>query len=257
MQENSFLLTNRHLQDLNPIIAGTHDCDPGYGIQPAIRNYTLIHYVFRGKGTLYSESGTHPVEAGQAFLIHQGERANYRADEQDPWFYCWIGFDGSLSARFHSLPAVLTPSEGIFRGIIRAAETPSIAEYLMAADLFRLYGELFQSHPLQSPHVQQVKNYIRHSYMHPLRIAQIAHQLNLDRRYLSRLFKAQTGTSIQQYLLAVRMDAADQYLSRGLSVKESARMSGYEDISNFTKLYKKHFGRSPADHRKTIAQIVK
>lgn len=249
MQENSFLLTNRHLQDLNPVIAGTHDCDPGYGIQPAIRNYTLIHYVFRGKGTLYSQRGTHPVHAGQAFLIRQGELANYQADADDPWYYCWIGFDGTLAVSFDTLPPVLTPSESIFRRIIDAAETPSEAEYLMAAELFRLYAELFQTHSRQNPYVRQVKNYIRLSYMRPLRISQIAQQLNLDRRYLSRLFKEQTGIPLQQYLLQVRMEAADQYLSQGYSVRESAQMSGYEDASNFSKLYRKHFGRSPADRR--------
>jgi len=250
MQENSFLLTNRHLQDLNPVIAGTHDCDPGYGIQPAIRKYTLIHYVFRGKGTLFNPEGAHPVKAGQAFLIRQGEIANYRADPDDPWYYCWIGFDGTLSAKFDTLPSLLTPPESIFLQIIKAAESPSDAEYRMAAELFRLYAELFSGHLRQNPHVRQVENYIRLSYMRPLRISQIAKQLNLDRRYLSRLFKEKTGISIQQYLLQVRMEAADQYLRRGYSVRESARMSGYEDISNFSKLYKKHFGRSPAAQRK-------
>ena len=67
MQENNFFLTNRHLQDLNPLTAGTHDCDPGYGISPAIRRHTLIHYVFRGKGTLYARNEAYPVQAGQAF----------------------------------------------------------------------------------------------------------------------------------------------------------------------------------------------
>lgn len=250
MQENSFLLTNRHLLDLNPVIAGTHDCDPGYGIQPAIRKYTLIHYVFRGKGTLFNAEGSHPVHAGQAFLIRKGELAHYQADTEDPWYYCWIGFDGDLASRFDTLPTILTPPESIFSQIIKAAETPTEAEYRMAGELFHLYAELSSSHSRRNPYVRQVENFIRLSYMRPLRIGQIAQQLNLDRRYLARLFKEQVGISMQQYLLQVRMEAADQYLNQGYSVRESAKMSGYEDISNFSKLYLKHFGRSPATRRK-------
>lgn len=250
MQENSFLLTNRHLQDLNPVIAGTHDCDPGHGPKPAIRKYTLIHYVFRGKGTLFNPEGALPVQAGQAFLIRQGELANYQADLDDPWYYCWIGFDGTLAAKFDTLPSILTPPENIFLQIIKAAQTPVDAEYRMAAELFHLYAELFSDSSRKNPHVQQVENYLRLSYTQPLRIGRIAQQLNLDRRYLARLFKAQTGVSMQQYLLHIRMEAADLHLSRGHSVRESARLSGYEDTSNFTKLYQRHFGRSPAIRRK-------
>ena len=86
--------------------------------------------------------------------------------------------------------------------------------------------------------------------MHPIRIAVIARQMNLDRRYLSRLFKEQTGLSIQSYLLQVRMEEADKYLLQGYSVREAATMAGYEDISNFSKLYTRHFGLSPAQRRK-------
>ena len=251
MQENSFLLADRHLQDLNPLIAGTHDCDPGYGISPAVRKYTLIHYVFRGKGTLFCERGTFPVQAGQAFLIRQGEVANYRADRDEPWYYCWIGFNGTLSERFDTLPPVFSPGESYFLNIVKAAQTPSIAEYLMSAELFRLYAALFSHQPHKSRHVRQVENYIRLSYMHPIRVANIARQLNLDRRYLSRLFREQSGISIQQFLLNTRMEEADRRLREGYSVKESAQMAGYEDVSNFSKLYKKHFGSYPAQRRKT------
>ena len=250
MQENSFLLTNRHLQDLNPLIAGTHDCDPDYGIQPAIRKYTLIHYVFRGKGTLFTPAGSFPVKAGEAFLIRQGEVAHYRADPEEPWYYCWIGFDGTLSAQFDTLPPVFTPDGQPFQNIIKAAEKPDSAEYLMSAELFRLYASLFNRQPRSNRHVQQVKNYIRLSYMYPIRVDAISKKLNLDRRYLARLFKEQTGISIQQFLMNTRMEEADRRLQEGYSVKESAHMAGYDDISNFSKLYKKHFGRSPALRRK-------
>lgn len=250
MQENNFFLTNRHLQDLNPLTAGTHDCDPGYGINPAIRKHTLIHYVFRGKGTLSVRGETYPVRAGQAFLIRQGELGGYHADIQDPWYYCWIGFDGALSEAFDQLPPVFSPPEDIFRKMSLVANDRSVMEYRLAAALFQLYAVLFSATNRSNPYVRQVENYIRQSYMQNIRIEQIAKHLNLDRRYLGRLFKEQTGRSMQQYLLQVRIEAADQYLRQGYSVRESAKLCGYEDVSNFTKLYKKHFGYSPASQRK-------
>ena len=130
------------------------------------------------------------------------------------------------------------------------ANDPSVMEYRLASELFHLYAFLFSATNRGNPYVRQVENYIRQSYMQNIRIEHMAQQLNLDRRYLGRLFKEETGVSMQQYLLKVRMEAADQYLFQGYSVRESAKMSGYEDTSNFTKLYKKHFGRSPSSRRK-------
>ena len=257
MQGNYLFLTNRHLQDLNPLLAGTHECDPGYGTQPAIRKHVLIHYVFRGKGTLFINNTPYPVKQGQAFLITPGTLAHYQADTEDPWYYGWIGFDGALGARFAELPPVFSLPEEVFRRILRNTNDPSVTEYRMASELFRLYALLFSDPTRLNPHVRQVENYIRSSYMHPIRVEHIAQQLNLDRRYLSRLFKEKTGLSMQQYLLNVRMDEATNYLRQGYSVKECAHMVGYEDVSNFSKLYKRHFGTSPAHHKKVYNEIYK
>lgn len=245
MASKHMLLTNRKLQDLNPLIAGEEVCAPGHSFGPAVRKYTLIHYVLRGKGILYARGGVHPVQAGQAFVILPGEVTTYTADSDDPWYYRWIGFDGALSGRFSQLPPVLTLPEMLFGRIMRLCEHPSTAEYLLAGELFALYAHLFTDTQGGSPHVRRVENYIRSNYMHPIRVERIAAELSLDRRYLSRIFKEETGFSIQEYLIGVRMEEAERLLFRGCSVKEAAHLAGYEDVSNFSKMFKKRTGKTP------------
>lgn len=242
----NLFLTNRHLQDINPLIAGEHICDPGYGVRPFTRKYTLIHYVIRGKGTLFARGQTFEVTAGQAFLIRTEELASYQADTVDPWHYRWVGFDGALSARFSELPAVFSLPEDIFRQIIRAGDDPSTAEYRIAAELLRLYARLFTKNSGDNRHVRRVENYIHAAYMLPIRVEDIANQLNLDRRYLSSLFKKKTGQSIQEYLISVRLEEAERHLRRGYSVKESANLVGFENVSNFSRTFKQHYGKSPS-----------
>lgn len=87
MAEKNLFLTNRNLQDLNPLVAGEEYCAPGHSFGPAIRRYTLIHYVVSGRGSLYARGGKYPVEAGQAFLILPGEVTTYTADWEQPWHY--------------------------------------------------------------------------------------------------------------------------------------------------------------------------
>ena len=50
MRMTTLMLTNRHLRDLNPILAGAENCEPGHAFGPAVRNYTLLHYVASGRG---------------------------------------------------------------------------------------------------------------------------------------------------------------------------------------------------------------
>ena len=117
MEKKYLLLTNRNLRDLNPLVAGEEACVPGHSFGPAVRKYTLIHYVMRGKGTLYARGGAYPVRAGQAFVILPEEVTTYQADVEDPWHYCWVGFDGALAADFAKLPPVLELPEGSFEAV--------------------------------------------------------------------------------------------------------------------------------------------
>ncbi len=247
MASKDLILTNRYLQDLNPLIAGEEACAPGHSFGPAIRNYTLLHYVIRGKGTLYARGGRYAVCAGQAFLILPGEVTTYEADMAEPWHYRWIGFDGALSSAFSQLPPVLTLPELKFGN---AAAQPSVAEYILESELLSVYAYLFSGKQERSPYVQRVENYIRSNYMHAIRVEQIAKDLNLNRRYLSRLFKEHTGFSVQEYLIYTRLKAAERLLLQGSSVSDAALLTGYENVTNFSRMYKKHMGRTPVSVRK-------
>lgn len=245
MQIKKLLLTNRFLQDLNPVVAGAQQCGPGHRFGPYIRGYTLIHYVRSGKGKFYARGEEYEVTAGQAFLILPGEVTTYEADREDPWCYCWVGFDGSMTRRFEELPPVFTMDETLFINIFPPEGYTGRPEYWVSGGLHRLYGGLFPQPLSGNIHVQKVENLIRASYMEQITVESIAKALNLDRRYLTRLFKEHTGKSVQEYLIGVRMDEASHYLERGYGVQETAKLCGYTDFANFSKMYKKYFGKNP------------
>lgn len=250
MRVREILLTNQGLQDLNPLFIGEEHCLPGHVAGPFIRNYVLLHYVVKGKGTFYARDGVFPVEQGNAFLILPGEVTTYIADTDDPWYYLWIAFDGNLSAHFAQLPPVFPLPSDTLNKMLQIADTSTMAEYRLAAELLQMYAFLFAKN-IGNRHVSRVENYIQSAYMHPIRVEHIANQLNLDRRYLSRLFKEKTGLSIQEYLISVRLKEAEHYLKEGRGVKETAHLVGYEDVSNFSKIFKKRYGKNPAAIRRS------
>ncbi len=245
-----YLLENHKLTDLNPIILGEEACAPGHRFGPAVRRYVLIHYILKGKGIFYARGNAYPVEAGQAFLILPEETTTYQADADDPWHYLWIGFDGVLSADFATLPPVFPlPAELLSELPLPPMNFPGL-EYHLAGILFRLYAHFFCKNQGSNSHVQKVKSYIKAAYMQPIRVEEIARHLNLDRRYLSRLFRKHTGQSIQNYLISVRMKEATNCLRKGCSVHEAAGLCGYEDVSCFSRMFKQHYGISPAHWKK-------
>ncbi len=247
--EKHYPLLNRHFQDLNPIVIGFEHCLPGKSFGPTVRKYTLIHYVVRGEGRVMKNGETLSVHAGEAFLIFPGEIVTYQADDEKPWYYQWVGFDGELSKRFRELPTVVRFPSGIIQEMLDC-EGKDLIEYRVAALLFRLYAEMFEGKKNRHHYVRQVQDHIRALYMQPLHVEEIAEKMNLDRRYLSRLFKQKTGQTVQEYLISVRMEEAQKYLKQGFSVEAVAQLCGYEDPFNFSKMFKRRFGVSPLNWKK-------
>ena len=80
--------------DLNLYQYGWEQTEPLHSYGPYARNHYLFHYVISGKGLLLANEQEYTIEGGHGFLIAPGQVTTYRADEQEPWEYTWIEFDG-------------------------------------------------------------------------------------------------------------------------------------------------------------------
>jgi len=225
-------------QDLNPILGGEADNIPGrrVNVRP---EFHLIHLIRRGKGTVYTDSGTFSAHAGQIIYLRPGEAASFLADSEDPWAYRWYGFDGIQSHRFSVLTTVFEAPEGAFDNLCDLRERSHIIEYKLLSELYLLFYKLLPNEETQPiDHTQRVIDYIQSSYMKPLTVAGIAEHVGLNRSYLTRKFKKDTGFSIQDYLHRTRYTKALYYLDIGHSVKETAALCGYDNASSFCKIFK-------------------
>lgn len=78
-------------------------------------------------------------------------------------------------------------------------------------------------------------------------LAQVAHCTPAG---LIRLFRKYLNTTPHQMLTGMRMDLARRLLvERGLSIKEIALRSGYENSLNFSTAFRKYYGYSPSVYR--------
>jgi len=81
-------------------------------------------------------------------------------------------------------------------------------------------------------------------------IVQLADYCNLSQRTLLRRFRLATGFSPKQYIIQLKIEKAKQQMElENISVEKIGYKLGYSDISNFTKVFKKVAGISPAEFR--------
>lgn len=250
-------LKNKKFGELNPLECGEEICSPEHSYGPAIRRYTLIHYVISGKGILTNSAGEHSVSAGEAFIITPGEVTVYTADKENPWHYIWVGFDGALSGKFSELPTVIAANGKIFRDLMSASEFGETTEEYIASKLFEFYARLFSQTSGRNDYVLRIINYVETNYNANCDVSDIANALNLERHYLSRLFRNETGKTLKNFILEKRMAEAKNLLADGNTVAYSAAMSGYKDQFLFSKMFKKMYGVSPKVWRDSAADFMR
>lgn len=95
-------------------------------------------------------------------------------------------------------------------------------------------------------YVEFVKEYISEHYMNEVRLSDLALVAHVSSAYLSTLFKQQVGCNFRDYLLSFRMNKARELITGGFPLIQVAQMVGYQDYSQFSKIYKKHFNAPPS-----------
>jgi len=80
-----------------------------------------------------------------------------------------------------------------------------------------------------------------------LSLIDIAQQVNMSSRNLTRLFKSKTKITIGEYLEKLRVEKAIQLLSEGHKVESTANACGLKSTNQLRTLLKKHTGKLPSD----------
>lgn len=82
------------------------------------------------------------------------------------------------------------------------------------------------------------------------RIQDVAAEFGVSPFHLSRVFRAETGISVHQYLLRIRMKEALSRLHAGEPLLSRLALDlGFSSHSHFTETFRRHFGESPAQVR--------
>lgn len=128
--------------------------------------------------------------------------------------------------------------------------TCSLLEQLLIL-LYRRMPSNFPLPPSMTHHrINDIQQYIEQHFSEPLQIRELSKKYFISTDYLTHTFKQVVGYSPKQYLLLNRLTYAQELiLQTSLPIWSVALRSGFQDVNNFIRSYKKHFGTTPSRHR--------
>ena len=252
---HSLSILNRNFADLNPLQCGWEQCEPSHSHGPAIREHYLFHYVISGEGVFLRKGHENRLSSGKMFLIRPGETTYYKADDENPWSYIWIGFGGGrteemlgMSPFSEDRSIAEAPYLGsVFNEIKAHGNMSANPELYILSKLYEIFALMAETAVGSSrDYVRRAEDFMRTNYSLPITIQGIAAMIGIDRRYLCSIFAAEKGMPPKDFLTALRLEKACELLKNGCTVGEAARNTGYDDAFNFSKIFKKKYGVSPA-----------
>ncbi|WP_046227862.1 response regulator [Paenibacillus dauci] len=117
--------------------------------------------------------------------------------------------------------------------------------------LTRMEGQRSSSvEPSRSRIVKQVQEIVASHLAQDVSVKSIADRVFLHPVYLSKIYKAETGEGLGDYIIRIRMEKA-LYLLKHTNHKiyEITAELGYQNPQYFSKLFKKHYGMTPNEFR--------
>jgi AraC-like DNA-binding protein len=173
---------------------------------------------------------------------------------------CFTGRTPGEQNKIHFHPHQLEEVMALYKRIDTLLLQPSDETSLLLTthfiELLVLLNRSFRQNPapLVSSSVPEklvpVLDYIDNHLDHDLTLETLERQVFMNRYYLSRLFRQSTGSTIHSYILLKRISHAKKLLHDGHNVTDACQMSGFNDYSNFIRMFKRIVGVPPGQYRK-------
>lgn len=99
--------------------------------------------------------------------------------------------------------------------------------------------------------VKKVIKFLTSNCKDKISVDEVCEYAGYSKYHFSRIFKEYTGMSIIEFLNFERCSRAERMMAEGMSVSASAIACGFENMSYFTRTFKKYRGCMPSDKKKT------
>lgn len=225
---------------------------------------------FYGKGKFLIEGTEYSLSNGDILLMRPAEAHYIDIDTTQPYerfsahfdedYFKSLDPDNTLMDIFTSRPA------GSFNKYSRSDFKPEVYKLLVknligeaedrqmqvTSNLLPLINEIhkvYKARQLTNAEgnslTQKILKYINDNINESLTLDSICHRFYISKPQLCRIFKAATGSTVQNYINAKRLINAKRMLNSGISPTRVAVLNGFNDYSVFYRAFCKEYGTTP------------
>ncbi len=274
---------------------GYANLNSSWDFENVISPFTRMYYITKGSAKVYHNNQVFTLKPGYMYLIPSYCYAKYSCDNYHEQFYISflqevnngvsiyslkdfnyeIEADENDKMYFERLLALNSNREIInsdpktydnkptLQDFIKQNEVLSTKDFLETQGLLTiLFSKFVTSYKLQNNiqiadyGMQKILNYINKNLHLPITVVELAAICNYSPDHFSKLFKELYGSGPSKYIQEKRIERSQLLLlTTNDSLNEIAEKVGLNNISYFSRLFKKYTGKTPAFFRKEQVNI--
>lgn len=248
---------------------GHFKTSPPYFTERQNLNSYLIVYTLSGKGILKYNHQKYMVYPGQAFYIDCIPHHWYSCAEKCGWEILWLHFNGTTAGGYYDEFIKNQFSiikfddtfliESTMRRILSQTLKKDIHSEIISSNLIvNLLTELIIKNNDKGLSLSFMPDYIKTTlkelekhFLEPFSLETLAASIGVSKYHLSREFKKYIGTTLNEYVITLRLNYAKELLRYSQSsVGDIAFSCGFNQVSHFINLFKVREGMTPLHYRK-------
>lgn len=230
-------------------------------------------YFLKGGLEVSINGQTYIPKEGDLIVVNSSMLHSTKITGEPDYYFLIASEDFFINNNLYSSKTIFTPqihtnkSKEIFEKIIFESEKgDDFSNVLITAYLMELFTYLNRNH-LKSDNssvsvnskkismVREVMNYLQEHFTEDVSVDEISETLSYSRSYLSHAFKEITGHSLMEYVNLLRCQRARNMILDNCSIKEASIACGFNDVSYFTRTFKKTMGTLPSKINKEVFNL--
>ncbi|MBQ9116085.1 MAG: AraC family transcriptional regulator [Clostridia bacterium] len=260
-RENAVALVGQNGVPFKRAIIGITYPISDYSVRrPETTVINLFEYVLEGEGEVLLRGKWQRVQAGDMYILRQGEEHVYRSCADSPMKKIWINYTADY------MPAFMD-AYGIESGIYRTEHArryfdriydhaqDRVADNYVCLSVAECIHGIIHSIALEKKEndgtdVYKIREALNAAIYEKLSLDQLAAQLHISKSNIIRVFKKHYGITPYEYLIGLKIDTAKLLLKNTqMTIGEIAERVQISDQHYFSSLFLSRVGVRPKDYR--------